>query len=83
MGTSHWAQSCQVVTAPMKTNWGSCNRESAHVWFNAELSKKYPSFLEYIVVHEMTYLLECNHSERFTELMDGFLPGWRARRGTN
>lgn len=64
----------------MKTKWGSCNRESAHIWFNLELAKKNPNCLEYIVVHEMTHLLERNHTERFTELMDGFLPDWRARR---
>lgn len=64
----------------MKTKWGSCNRESAHVWFNLELAKKNPNCLEYIVVHEMTHLLERNHNERFTKLMDGLLPDWRARR---
>lgn len=64
----------------MKTKWGSCNRESAHIWFNLELGKKHPNCLEYIVVHEMAHLLERNHNERFTELMDGFLPDWRARR---
>lgn len=64
----------------MKTKWGSCNRESAHVWFNLELAKKNLNCLEYIVVHEMTHLLERNHDDRFTELMDGFLPDWRARR---
>ncbi|MHA7141862.1 M48 family metallopeptidase [Arthrobacter sp. Sr33] len=64
----------------MKTKWGSCNRESAHIWINAELAKKHPNCLEYIVVHEMTHLLERNHNERFTELMNEFLPDWRARR---
>ncbi|UXM91014.1 M48 family metallopeptidase [Paenarthrobacter sp. JL.01a] len=64
----------------MKTKWGSCNRQSAHVWFNLELAKKHPHCLEYIVVHEMTHLLERNHTDRFTELMDEFLPDWRARR---
>lgn len=64
----------------MKTKWGSCNRESAHIWFNLELAKKNPNCLEYIVVHEMTHLIERNHNERFTELMDGFLPDWRSRR---
>lgn len=64
----------------MKTKWGSCNRESAHLWFNLELAKKNPNCLEYIVVHEMTHLLERNHNQRFTELIDGLLPDWRARR---
>lgn len=64
----------------MKTKWGSCNRETGYIWFNLELAKKHPRCLEYIVVHEMTHLLERNHGERFTKLMDGFLPDWRSRR---
>ena len=64
----------------MKTKWGSCNRESGHIWFNIELAKKHPDSLEYIVVHEMTHLLERNHGERFTKLMDRHLPDWRSRR---
>jgi len=64
----------------MKTKWASCNRETGRLWLNLELAKKHPDCLEYVVVHEMTHLLERNHSERFTSLMDGFLPDWRARR---
>lgn len=64
----------------MKTKWGSCNRESGHIWFNLELAAKHPDCLEYIVAHEMTHLLERNHGEQFTTLMDKFMPDWRARR---
>ena len=63
----------------MKTKWGSCNRETRHIWFNAELAKKHPDCLEYIVVHEMTHYFERNHGERFTALMDKHLPDWRSR----
>lgn len=64
----------------MKTKWGTCNRETGRVWFNVELAKKHPRALEYIVVHEIAHLLERGHGERFTTLMDGFLPDWRSRR---
>jgi predicted metal-dependent hydrolase len=64
----------------MKTKWGSCNRETGHIWFNVELAKKHPDSLEYIVVHEMTHLLERGHGKRFITLMNGFMPDWRAKR---
>src|SRR3546814_2108003 len=54
----------------MKTKWGSCNRETGHIWFNIELAKKHPESLEYLAVHEMTHLLERGHGARFTKLMD-------------
>lgn len=64
----------------MKTKWGSCNRETGHIWFNVELTKKHADCLEYIVVHEMTHLLERTHGEQFTNRMDRHLPDWRFRR---
>ncbi|MER5529598.1 SprT family zinc-dependent metalloprotease [Streptomyces sp. NPDC002677] len=64
----------------MKTKWGSCNRETGRIWFNVELAKKPPGCLEYIVVHEMTHYLERNHDQRFTKLMERFMPNWRSLR---
>jgi len=41
------------------------------------LIKKPAHCLEYIVVHELMHLLERNHTNRFKELMDQYLPQWR------
>lgn len=64
----------------MKTKWGSCNHQTMRVWLNAELAKKPPACLEYIVVHELVHLLEPSHGDRFISLMDENLPDWRQRR---
>ncbi|PPF52134.1 metal-dependent hydrolase [Clavibacter michiganensis] len=64
----------------MKTKWGSCNRETHHLWFNVELAKKHPDCLEYLVVHELTHYLDGTHGAQFTALMDRNLPDWRRRR---
>lgn len=64
----------------MKTKWGSCNADARRVWFNLELAKKPPECLEYIVVHELVHLLERKHGDRFTAIMDQFLPQWRTVR---
>lgn len=64
----------------MKTKWGSCNVAARRIWLNLELAKKPVQCLEYIVVHELVHLLERNHNERFTALMDRHLPDWRHRR---
>lgn len=66
----------------MKTKWGSCNPMAQRVWLNLELAKKPVLCLEYIVVHELVHLLERNHSDRFTALVDGFMPNWRVCRDT-
>lgn len=64
----------------MKTKWGSCNVSARRVWLNLELAKKPTQCLEYILVHELVHMLERNHTERFTSLMDLHLPDWRTRR---
>ena len=64
----------------MKTKWGSCNTNTERIWLNLELAKKTVQYLEYIVVHELVHLLERNHTERFSALMDSFLPNWRTCR---
>jgi predicted metal-dependent hydrolase len=64
----------------MKTRWGSCNPETRTIRLNTELAKKPVQCLEYILVHEMTHLLERRHNARFVELMDRHLPQWRQSR---
>ena len=61
----------------MKTKWGSCNPATSSIRLNTDLAKTPPECLEYIVVHEMTHLLEPTHNNRFISLMDYFLPKWR------
>lgn len=68
---------CGYFLQRMKTRWGSCNHRRGHIRLNTELVKKPRDLLEYIVVHEMTHLLEPTHNERFQLLMDEAMPHWR------
>lgn len=82
---AHWQPKLGVQAThwgikKMKTKWGSCNVSARRIWLNLELAKKPVQCLEYIVVHELVHLLERNHTERFTALMDRHLPDWRTRR---
>lgn len=60
----------------MKSRWGSCNTRAHSIRLSTELFRKPPECLEYVVVHELTHLLEASHNARFYALMDRFLPGW-------
>lgn len=61
----------------MKTRWGTCNQKAGRIWLNLELAKKPENCLDFIIVHEMTHLLEKKHNDRFKVYMDKFLPRWR------
>ena len=66
----------QLFVQRMKTRWGSCNHKKGNIRLNTELAKKPRVCLEYILVHEIVHLLEPSHNERFTMLMDQFMPQW-------
>jgi len=70
----------KIVIRRMKTKWGTCIAQSRTIWLNPELAKKNPRCLDYIVVHELTHLLERGHGERFVALMNENMPDWRTRR---
>ena len=61
----------------MKTRWGSCNSRSRNIHLNSELAKKPRECFEYVIVHELTHLLEPSHNARFVLLMDKAMPQWR------
>ena len=72
----------RIFVQKMKTKWGSCNSGARSIRLNAELAKKPPECLEYILVHEMVHFLVRNHDDRFNALMDRYLPSWRQARRT-
>lgn len=61
----------------MRTKWGTCSREAKRIWLNLELAKKPIHFIEYIIIHEMTHLIERHHNGKFTAYMDKHMPQWR------
>ena len=71
---------CGFYVQQMKTKWGSCNPTALNIRLNTELAKKPKECLEYIIVHEMSHLLEPTHGPGFLALMDRFLPAWRGTR---
>tara|TARA_Y100000590_G_scaffold409453_1_gene501649 strand:- start:116 stop:829 length:714 start_codon:yes stop_codon:yes gene_type:complete len=53
--------------------WGSCNSNN-DISINWRLAFSPPEVLEYIIAHEMSHLVEFNHSEKFWKLVDKLIP---------
>lgn len=66
-----------VTIRQMKTRWGSCNVKTHHININLALAKMPPECLEYVVVHEMTHILEPSHGQRFWDYMTEYYPKWK------
>ena len=63
-----------------KGNWGSCNKAKQLLNLNIDLIYKDLADIEYVIVHEFCHLFEANHSNRFYEYMDKFMPDWKKRK---
>lgn len=66
-----------ITIRQMKTRWGSCNVMTHHININLALLYKPEECLEYVVVHEMTHILEASHNEVFWGYMTKFYPDWK------
>lgn len=54
----------------MTSRWGVCNYKDITVTLNLELIKKDISFLDYVIYHELSHLIEHNHSSRFWSVVE-------------
>lgn len=75
-----WVQASHRRIQQMKTRRWSCNPETRRIILNLELAKVPPQCIEYVLVHELTHLLERTHNDKFVAYVDSFLPNWRQLR---
>lgn len=61
----------------MPSSWGKCHKDPGKIMFNLQLAKKPLGCIEYVVAHELTHLLEPNHTDRFRMILGTYLPEWQ------
>lgn len=54
----------------MKTRWGVCNTKTYVITLNLELITKDINCLDYVIYHELSHLVEANHSKRFWAVVE-------------
>ena len=59
----------------LKYRWGSCTPKD-NIHFNWRLIKAPMTVIEYIIVHELTHLLESNHTQEFWNRVAAQLPNY-------
>ena len=59
--------------------WGSCNSQGL-VSLNWRLIMVPHNLIDYVVVHELSHLLQMNHSQLFWKVVSSVLPDFRVRR---
>jgi predicted metal-dependent hydrolase len=81
---AHYAARLAVAPPPVglsnaRTQWGVCTEEGA-IRLSWRLVHLEPSLADYVVAHEVTHLVELNHSKRFWNLLAKLYPEWRRAR---
>ncbi len=62
-----------------KTRWGSCTAQR-HIRLNWRLIMIDLSLIDYVLIHELSHLIELNHSHRFWTLVERWYPNWKQAR---
>ena len=66
----------------MKTMWGNCRPKTKTIHFSLNLAGKPREFIEYVIVHELAHLKENNHSKRFWNIVEKYIPDYKRIRKT-
>ena len=61
----------------MKTRWGVCNTKNHNITLNYELYKYDIECLDYVIVHELSHLIEANHSKKFWAVVEKYYPNYK------
>lgn len=64
----------------MSSRWGSCRPERGAITLNSRLIEMPERCIEYVVLHEFAHFIHPNHSRQFWELVERYMPDWKARR---
>lgn len=64
----------------MKTRWGSCNIKNKTILLNLELAKRQIKEIEYVILHELSHLVEKTHNKNFVSNVEKYMPNWKLYR---
>lgn len=61
----------------MLTRWGVCNTKLITITLNLELIKRDTKYLDYVIIHELSHLIEANHSAKFWKIVEKNCPNYK------
>lgn len=70
-------RAAKVTIKDTRSQWGSCNVKNHSISISVWLGAFPEECIEYVVVHELTHLLEKGHNARFYGYLDLHYPEWK------
>jgi predicted metal-dependent hydrolase len=80
----HWSgimgvEPKRIFLKNQRTRWASCS-EKGNLNFNRRLAEAPREVVDYVVIHELSHLVEMNHSRRFWAVVERWCPGHKSHR---
>jgi hypothetical protein len=69
----------KICITSARTRWGSCSSKST-LSFSWRLVMTPPDVIDYVIVHELAHMIHHNHSKRFWDLVEQWMPDYKDRR---
>lgn len=78
------AESVKLMPSKMRINdsrgrWGACTQKG-EIIFNFRIAMLPPKLIDYVIFHELSHLVEMNHSSRFWSVMKAIMPDYNIAR---
>ncbi|MFZ2226109.1 MAG: SprT family zinc-dependent metalloprotease [Candidatus Moraniibacteriota bacterium] len=70
---------CSLKISNAKTNWGSCGPKNS-LNFNWRLIMAPEGVIDYVIIHELTHIIEKNHSRHFWNKVAVVMPDYKQAR---
>ena len=69
----------RITITSAKTRFGSCSSKG-RISYSYRLMLYPEAARDYVVVHELAHLVEMNHSKRFYDVIEKFMPDYKERK---
>lgn len=73
------ASPSRITIRNQRTRWGSATASTGTLSFNYNILKAPADIVDYIVVHELSHLVEPNHSRSFWKIVESVIPDYKEK----
>ena len=67
----------KIIIKDVKSKWGSYNKIKHEIIYASELMFYDEEVITYIIVHELSHILEFNHSKNFYDVVSKYCPNYK------
>lgn len=70
----------KITIKDVKSKWGSYNKVKHEIIYSSELLFKDKQTYDYIIVHELSHILQFDHSKKFYDIVSKYCPNYKVLR---